>query len=316
MKRNVTRNVTRRVVVPHGLAGRRLDAALAALLPEFSRSRIRTWIESGWVVREGASIRRPRTPVEARQIYEVRAELTAEGPVRPEPVPFELSHADRHLIVVNKPVGLVVHPGAGNPGGTLQNGLLHRFPELAAVPRFGLVHRLDAGTTGLLLVARTAEAHQKLTRDLESRRIHREYRAVARGCPVAGGTIDEPLGRHPRDRLRMAVRPGQRRAVTHFRVLERFPRHCFLAVRLETGRTHQIRAHLAHIGFPLVGDSLYARGSQDFSRPALHARELRLQHPATARECAFQAPVPGDLCALLTELAGRQSDWNGYSWNT
>ncbi len=309
------RHVARSVVVPEKLAGRRLDAALAALLPEFSRSRIRSWIESGRVFREGASVQRPRMPVRARQIYEVRAELAAAGSLRPEPVAFDVSHADEHLIVVNKPAGLVVHPGAGNPGGTLQNGLLHRFPELAAVPRFGLVHRLDAGTTGLLLVARTAGAHQKLTRDLEARRIQREYRAIARGCPVAGGTIDQPLGRHPRDRLRMAARLGKRRAVTHFRVLERFSRHCFLAVRLETGRTHQIRAHLAHIGFPLVGDSLYGRGSKGLPRPALHARELRLEHPETAGECVFRAPLPGDICALLTELAGRESDWNDYSWN-
>ena len=311
----MTRTVVRRVVVPDELAGRRLDAALAALMPEFSRSVIKSWIESGGVSREGERVERPRTPAQAGQSYEVCGELAAQGSVRPEPVAFEVCHADTQLIVVNKPSGLVVHPGAGNPGGTLQNGLLHRFPELEAVPRFGLVHRLDAGTSGLLLVARTPGAHQKLTRDMEARRIRREYRAVTRGCPVAGGTVDEPLGRHPRDRLRFAVRPGGRRAVTHFRVLARFARHALLAVRLETGRTHQIRVHLAHLGFPLVGDSLYARGSRDFARPALHARALRLEHPATGRRRSFEAPLPDGLRSLLTQLAGGERDWDGFSWN-
>ena len=310
------RLVEERVSIPESLAGRRLDAALAKLLPDYSRSLIKAWIESGQVREESGGSLRPRSPVQAGQEYEVRGELAAAGAVQPEFVEFEVMHADSDLIVVNKPAGLVVHPGAGNPRGTLQNGLLHRFPELQAVPRFGLVHRLDAGTTGLLLVARSAPAHQRLTRDLEARRIHREYRAVTRGCPVAGGTIDQPLGRHPRDRLRMAVRPGGRTAVTHYRVLERFPANAFVAVRLETGRTHQIRAHLAHVGFPLAGDSLYARGSRDFPRVALHAHELRLEHPATAGECAFRAPLPGDLCALLGALAGRECDWNGYSWTT
>ena len=312
----MTRVVVRSVVVPEGLGGRRLDAALAALMPDYSRSLIKTWIERGQVAEAGGGSLRPRSLVQAGQEYLIRGELAAAGAVEPEPVEFDVVHADPDLIVVNKPAGLVVHPGAGNSGGTLQNGLLHRFAELASVPRFGLVHRLDAGTSGLLLVARTPAAHQKLTRNLEARRIRREYRAVTRGCPVAGGTVDDPLGRHPRDRLRFAVRPGGRRAVTHFRVLARFPRHAFLAVRLETGRTHQIRVHLAHLGFPLVGDFLYARGSRDFARPALHARALRLEHPATGRPCAFEAPLPDDLCSLLTRLAGEPRDWDGCSWNT
>ena len=309
------RLVEERVVIPDSLAGRRLDAALAALLPDYSRGRIKNWIENGQVAGAGGGSLKPRSIVQAGQHYEIRGELAAAGAVAPELVEFGVVHSDAHLIVVNKPAGLVVHPGAGNPGGTLQNGLLHRFPELQAVPRFGLVHRLDAGTTGLLLVARSPAAHQRLTRDMQARRIRREYRAVTRGCPVAGGTIDEPLGRHPRDRLRMAVRSGGRRAVTRYRLLERFPGNAFAAVRLGTGRTHQIRAHLAHIGFPLVGDSLYARGSQGFPRPALHACALRLEHPAAAGECAFKAPLPGDLLKLLGQLAGRERDWDGYSWN-
>ena len=312
----MSRAVERRVVVPDRLAGRRLDAALAELLPDFSRSLIKKWIDNGQVFGEEGAVGRPRMPVEAGQVYEVRAQLQAAGSVEPEPVEFALAHLDPDLIVVNKPAGLVVHPGAGNPGGTLQNGLLHRFPELSAVPRFGLIHRLDAGTTGLLLVARTAAAHQRLTRDLQDRRIQREYRAVTRGCPVAGGTIDQPLGRHPRDRLRMAVRQGGRSAVTHYRVLARFPGHSFLAVRLETGRTHQVRVHLAHLGYPLSGDSLYARGARDFHRPALHARQLTLQHPATGEECGFIAPLPEDMCELLAGLAGEQRNWDRYSWSS
>ncbi len=312
----MNRLVEHRVVVPETLAGRRLDAALAELLPDYSRSQIKKWIEAGKVTVSGGAMVRPRSAVETGQKYEIRAELVATGSIEPEPVEFPVAHEDSELIVVNKPAGLVVHPGAGNPSGTLQNGLLHRFPELGGVPRFGLVHRLDAGTTGLLLVARTAAAHQRLTLDLQERCIHREYRAITRGCPVAGGTIDEPLGRHPRDRLRMSVRPGGRRAVTHFRVLARFPANSLLAVRLETGRTHQVRAHLAHLGYPLLGDFLYARGSAGFERPALHARELRLKHPGTARECTFVAPLPKDMCRLLARLAGEERDWEEYSWNT
>ena len=311
----VNRVVECKVEVPQELAGRRLDAVLAELLPDYSRSLIKTWIEKGQVLGESGAIKRPRIPVEAGQVYEIRAQLQAAGSVEPEPVEFAVIHADSDLIVVNKPAGLVVHPGAGNPGGTLQNGLLHRFPELSAVPRFGLVHRLDAGTTGLLLVARTAAAHQRLTHDLQDRRIHREYRAVARGCPVAGGTIDEPLGRHSRDRLRMAVRRGGRSAVTHFRVLARFAKHSFLAVRLETGRTHQVRVHLAHVGHPLAGDTLYARVGGEFERPALHARELRLQHPGTGSERVFLAPVPEDMCGLLDRLAGERRNWDRPSWS-
>ena len=309
------RLVEERVVIPDSLAGRRLDAALARLLPDYSRSLVKTWIERGQVTEEGGGSLRPRSTVHAGQQYEIRGELAAAGAVEPEFVEFDVAHADPDLIVVNKPAGLVVHPGAGNPRGTLQNGLLHRFPELQAVPRFGLVHRLDAGTTGLLLVARTAAAHQRLTRDLQGRRIRREYRAVTRGCPVAGGTIDQPLGRHPRDRLRMAVHPGGRGAVTHYRVLERFPGNAFVAVRLETGRTHQIRAHLAHVGYPLVGDSLYSRGGNGFGRPALHAGLLGARHPATDRECSFEAPLPADMCDLLTRLAGDERDWDDFSWS-
>ncbi|MCY3988545.1 MAG: RluA family pseudouridine synthase [Gammaproteobacteria bacterium] len=309
------RLVRERVVIPDELGGRRLDAALAKLLPDYSRSLIKTWIESGQVSeQEGVSLR-PRSLVHAGQEYEIRGELAAAGAVEPEFVEFDVVHADPDLIVVNKPAGLVVHPGAGNPGGTLQNGLLHRFPELAAVPRFGLVHRLDAGTTGLLLVARTAAAHQRLTMDLQARRIRREYRAVTRGCPVAGGTIDQPLGRHPRDRLRMAVRAGGRSAVTHYRVLERFTANALVAVRLETGRTHQIRVHLTHAGHPLVGDSLYSRNRDGFGRPALHAGRLGARHPATDRECRFEAPLPADMRGLLTRLARKERDWDDFSWS-
>jgi 23S rRNA pseudouridine1911/1915/1917 synthase len=304
-------------VLPDGCAGQRLDQALAAVLPEHSRARIQRWIRDGAVRVDGAPAV-PRRRVLGGERVTVDAPLREEGEAwaRPEPVPFAVVHEDAALLVVDKPAGLVVHPGAGNPSGTLVNGLLHRYPELAGLPRGGIVHRLDKDTSGLLVVARTAEAHTALVRQLADRSMGRSYLAVVEGVPVAGFTVDAALGRDPRNRLRRAVVPGGRPAVTHVRVEERHRAHALLACRLETGRTHQIRVHLRHRRHPIVGDALYgARGRlpprptdslaaavRAFRRQALHASALRLRHPGDGEEREFRAPPPEDFEALLVAL--------------
>jgi 23S rRNA pseudouridine1911/1915/1917 synthase len=236
--------------------------------------------------------------------------------VLPEAIPIEVLHEDAAVLVVNKPVGLVVHPGAGNPSHTLQNALLAHDPALATVPRAGIVHRLDKDTSGLLVVARTIEAHAVLVERLRERDITREYIALCVGVVTGGGTVDQPIGRHRTDRLRMAIRPDGRDAVTHYRLVERFPSHSLLRVSLETGRTHQIRVHLAHIGHPLVGDPLYGGRRQltagtdpvvkaalaAFRRQALHAARLQFAHPLTGRDIDVEAPLPADFAALLAVL--------------
>jgi 23S rRNA pseudouridine1911/1915/1917 synthase len=297
--------------------GRRLDQALAELLPDYSRSRLKEWILAGSVRLDGAAPE-PRTRVAAGQQVEIDATVAESGGVDAQPVAFDVVYEDEHLLVVAKPAGLVVHPGAGNPDATLENGLRHRVPALAELPRSGLLHRLDKDTSGLVLVAKTLPAHTHLTRDLQERRVTREYRAVVNGVVTAGGTVDAPIGRHPTQRLRMAVVEGGREAVTHYRVLARFVAHSYLAVRLETGRTHQIRVHLAHAGFPIVGDPAYGGrprvppgaapslldALRGFRRQALHACALRFGHPVTGVPLEFALPLPADMRALLAALAG------------
>lgn len=239
-------------------------------------------------------------------------------PDLPQALPLEIVFEDEHLLVVNKPSGLVVHPAAGNPDGTLLNRLLHHAPELATLPRAGIVHRLDKDTTGLLVVAKTLPAHKGLVEQLQARSIKREYRALVVGVLVTGGTVEGAVGRHPVERTRMAVVSGGKPAVTHYRVIERLPAHTFLKVELETGRTHQIRVHLAHIRHPLVGDPLYGgrprlpkggtedqiRALQGFRRQALHAVRLRLTHPVSGQVLEWEAPIPEDFRGLLSALRG------------
>ncbi len=301
--------------VPEELAGQRLDRALAALFPDYSRSRLQQWVKSGWITVDGA-VRRPRDPVQAGEQIRVDAEPEPETPLAPEPIPLRLLYEDDDLLVVDKPAGLVVHPGAGNPGGTLVNALLHHDPGLEALPRAGIVHRLDKETSGVLVVARTYAAHHALVEQLQARTVGRAYQAVVVGRPTAGGRVDAPIARHPRDRKRMAVVATGRPAVTHYRVAERFSAHTLLDVELETGRTHQIRVHMAHVRLPLVGDpvygrrSVYPRGASDalravldgFRRQALHARRLRLEHPRTGERMDWEAAPPEDWQQLLEAL--------------
>jgi len=302
--------------IPEEVAGLRLDRALARLLPEHSRTRIRAWIDAGDVEAGGRRLK-PSDIVDAGTKVRVRVVAPeAETAVLAEAIALTLVHQDRDCLVVDKPAGLVVHPGAGNPRHTLQNALLGFDPSLAAVPRAGIVHRLDKDTSGLLVVARTLIAHTSLTRQLAARQVAREYRTVCSGLPTGGGTIDVPIGRHRGDRSRMAVREDGRPAVTHYRVLERFRAHALCAVRLETGRTHQIRLHLAHARHPIVGDPVYGgrlkrpRGASDeliaalreFKRQALHAARLSFDHPRTGRRNTFESPLPRDFQDLLDAL--------------
>lgn len=331
--------------VPEAAAGRRLDAVVAELFPAFSRSRLQRWLKDGALTVDGASPR-GRTPVQGGEQVVICAELPEEGPVAAEPIALDIVFEDDALLVVNKPAGLVVHPGAGNADGTLQNALLHHDPRLHAVPRAGIVHRLDRETTGLMVVAKTLEAHADLVEQLQARAVGREYLAVVVGTFTAGGQVDAPIGRHPRDRLRMAVREDGKPAVTHYRVAERFPAHTLLRCRLESGRTHQIRVHMAYIRHPLVGDPLYGRrlavpsGAESaipaegdsavasapsehasstldihtladvlrrFRRQALHAETLTLVHPTSGETLSWSVPPPDDFAALLAALRAHQA---------
>jgi 23S rRNA pseudouridine1911/1915/1917 synthase len=304
------------LAMPAGLAGLRLDQALAKVLPQYSRARLQGWIRSGAITVNGR-LPQNRDVVRGDEAVHINARIPAIGGVSAEAMALEIVWRDRHLIVVNKPAGVVVHPGAGNTRHTLQNGLLAFDPELARVPRAGLVHRLDKDTSGLLLVARTPEAHTALVAQLAARQIRRNYVALCTGVMTGGGTVDQPIGRHRSVRTRMAVRADGRAAITHFRLMRRFAAHTLVTVELETGRTHQIRVHLAHLGFPLVGDPVYGgrrrlpKGAsahllselKRFKRQALHAARLGLTHPFTHAELAWEAAMPADFASLVAALA-------------
>jgi 23S rRNA pseudouridine1911/1915/1917 synthase len=298
------------------VAGLRLDQALARALPQYSRARLQGWIEEGAVQVDGRVMRgRDKVLGGEKVLIEARIEAAA-GQVAAEALPLDIVFKDRALLVINKPAGMVVHPGAGVTGNTLQNALLAFDPKLAVVPRAGIVHRLDKDTSGLLVVARTPEAHTVLVAALAEHEIERHYVALCTGVMTGGGTVDEPIGRHRTQRTRMAVRSDGRPAVTHYRVLRRFRSHTMVRAELETGRTHQIRVHLAHIGYPLVGDPVYGgrrkvpagatagllEGLAVFRRQALHAARLKLEHPATGREMEWEVPMPGDMTQLVEAM--------------
>lgn len=304
-----------RAQVPLDAAGLRFDQVLAALFPEYSRSRLAGWIKSGAATLDGAAAM-PRQAVRGGERIELTAADQTQVDAASEAIALRVVYQDADLFVIDKPPGLVVHPGAGNPRGTLQNALLHLDPQLANVPRAGIVHRLDKDTSGLLVVARNLRAHAALVAMLSSRQIHRRYAAVVDGVPVAGGTVDAPLARHPQDRLRRAVRDGGKPARTHYRVREKFRAQALLQCELESGRTHQIRVHMAHAGYPLVGDPLYGGGLKlpraassqlaevlrGFKRQALHAEHLEFAHPVGGKMVLFDAEPPADFLQLLDAL--------------
>ncbi len=298
------------------LLGARLDQALAKLFPDYSRSRIKMWIEEGLVRVNDNVCDVPKSKVYGGEHIEIQAEIEEDERFEPENIPLNIVYEDDHILVINKPKDLVVHPGAGNRSGTVLNALLYRYPTIAEVPRAGIVHRLDKDTTGLMVIAKTIPAQTKLVRNLQKRHITREYEAIALGIMTQGGKIDEPMARHPNKRTQMAVHPMGKPAVTHYRIMERFRNYTRLRLRLETGRTHQIRVHMAHIAHPLLGDQTYGgrprppkNASEEFltilrhfKRQALHAVMLRLQHPITGELMEWHAPLPEDFIELVDAL--------------
>lgn len=299
--------------VPPELAGERFDKALARMFPEYSRSRLQDWIARGLATVDGRTLR-ARDAVRGGETVMLRPEASIAVESLPQAMEIDVAFENDVLLIVNKPAGLVVHPGAGNLDGTLMNGLLHRVPALAELPRAGIVHRLDRDTSGLLLVAKTLQSHTALVRLMSERAISRQYRAVCCGVLTGGGTVDAPIGRHPVDRLKMSVREDGKPAVTHYRVIQRFAAHTYISVRLESGRTHQIRVHLASRRHPLLGDPLYGgrlafpaaageglkRVLQAFRRQALHA--ARLEFTFEGEPIAVEAPLPADFAELLDAL--------------
>ena len=290
--------------------GQRVDHVASSLFPDFSRARLQHWIREGALTVDGRMVK-PSHKLAGGEQLALEAEPEPDGRVEAQDLPLDVVHQDDHLLVLNKPAGLVVHPAAGHPDGTLQNALLHHDPRLAEIPRAGIVHRLDKETSGVMVVARSLKAHAALVAQLQDRSMSRIYETVVHGATDARGTVDAPIGRHPRDRKRMAVVVGGKPAVSHFRVLHRLGDFTHLEVSLESGRTHQIRVHLQHAGWPLVGDPVYGRRSakapeavHDFPRQALHARTLKLKHPEGGGDCRFDTPLAPDLAGLLEALAG------------
>ena len=312
--------------VPVELAGRRFDQALAEMFPEFSRSRLAEWIKAGDALLDGQAVR-PRDPVRGGETVTVSLRTSVETRSEAEDIPLEIRYQDADVLVIDKPAGLVVHPGAGNPRGTLVNALLHFDPKLAELPRAGIVHRLDKDTSGLMVVARSLRAHAGLIEQLSGRAVHRQYVAVVVGPMIAGSTVNAPIGRHPTDRVRQAVvKEGQGKdAVTHYRVRERFRAHTLVECRLETGRTHQIRVHMAHARHPLIGDPLYGgsfrlpkaatpelvEALRTFRRQALHAEKLSFRHPASGEEITTESPMPADMQALVATLRADTAAFTG-----
>lgn len=307
--------------VPEESAGRRLDQVLAELFADYSRSKLQTWIKAGRVRVDGKLLK-SKERLEGGEFIELNAEAETVIECAAEAIPLQIVYEDDTLLIINKPAGLVVHPAAGNRHGTLQNALLYHQKSLETLPRAGIVHRIDKDTSGLLMVAKTLQAHNSLVEQLQAREIQREYLAITIGRMTSGGTVDEPIGRHPVDRKRYAVRETGKPAVTHYRVIQRFASHTQIQVKLETGRTHQIRVHMAYIRYPLLGDPVYGgrfrlppgcsisleNVLRAFKRQALHAVSLSLTHPVNGEYCQWHAPVPEDMQHLLEVLGLSEHD--------
>jgi 23S rRNA pseudouridine1911/1915/1917 synthase len=302
--------------VPDSCLGKRLDQTLAIMFPDYSRSRLKDWILAGNVMVNGEILPRAREKMYGGESIAIDAEVEAEQRFEAQNIKLDIVYEDDDILVINKPAGLVVHPGAGNPDGTVLNALLHHFPAIEVVPRAGIVHRLDKDTTGLMVVAKTIAAQTNLVEALQLREITREYEAVANGLMTAGGLVDEPIGRHATKRTHMAVTFSGRPSVTHYRVMEKYRLHTRLRLRLETGRTHQIRVHMSHITHPLVGDPTYGGRPRPpknatpellaklrtFKRQALHAAMLSLYHPITGELMTWHADLPDDFVELVELL--------------
>ncbi len=305
--------------IPQTMAGWRLDRALASLFPDYSRARLQQWLLQGHIL-VNATLWRSKDKVQGGEAIQLTAQLAEEVTWQAQSLPLTVLYEDNDILVVNKPAGLVVHPGAGNPDSTLVNALLHHAPELAELPRAGIIHRIDKETSGILVVARSLPAHTHLIAQQQAHAFEREYQAVVTGVLISGGTIDAPLGRHPQKRTQRAVVADGKSAITHYRIIHRYRAHTHLRVRLETGRTHQIRVHLAHIRHPLVGDPVYGHRLsippqsqlketlRSFQRQALHAELLGLTHPRTGQSMRWTAPLPEDLQTLLTALSQDQQE--------
>ena len=315
----ISTQISQSAEVPLDFCGRRLDQVASELFSEFSRSRLQQWIKQGQLTVDGDHWL-PKHKVLGGEQLVICASIVSEGEWVAEDIPLNVVFEDDHLLVLDKTANFVVHPAAGNYSGTVLNALLHHCPALSLVPRAGIVHRLDKDTTGLMVVAKTLEAHTNLVAQLQARSVKRVYQAVVTGLVTGSGVVDQPIGRHPRQRIKMAVVSDGKEARTHYSVLQRFQGHSHLQLKLETGRTHQIRVHMAHLGFPLVGDSLYAgrfkihKGAtaelidylRNFGRQALHASELALIHPATGEEVSWLSELPEDFQLLLERLSSEQ----------
>ncbi|WP_372966293.1 23S rRNA pseudouridine(1911/1915/1917) synthase RluD [Marinobacter sp.] len=319
--------ITGQFKIPPELSDKRLDQAAAELMPEHSRSRLQSWIKSGAMTVNGKH-RKPRDKVMLNDLLELDAEPEARVTWEAEPITLDIVYEDEHLLVINKPAGLVVHPAAGHADGTLVNALLNYAPEVENLPRAGIVHRLDKDTSGIMVVARSLIAHTSLVNQLQTRTMGREYEAVVVGSLTGGATVDAPIGRHPQDRKRMAVVSSGKPAVTHYRLIERFAAHTHVRCKLESGRTHQIRVHMTHVRHPLVGDPVYGgrlrlpKGTTEelrevlaaFTRQALHARQLTLDHPETGETLSWDVPLPEDMVHLIEALRkhARELDENDF----
>ncbi|MEH6625115.1 MAG: 23S rRNA pseudouridine(1911/1915/1917) synthase RluD [Motiliproteus sp.] len=298
--------------VPFELGGYRLDQAMAKMFPDYSRSRLQSWIKDGDLLVDGKPMR-TRDKLQGGEQVVVEVQLEAQERWKPQAIELDVVYEDDHIIIINKPTGLVVHPAAGHHDGTLLNALLHYCPSIGTVPRAGIVHRLDKDTTGLMVIAKTIEAQTELVSQLQDRSMGREYEAVVQGLMTGGGQVDEPMGRHPKNRQKMSVSPTGKEAVTHYRVVKKFRGHTHIRLKLETGRTHQIRVHMSYINYPLVGDPTYGgrfrqpkgispelqEALRGFKRQALHAKKLELWHPFSGELVSWEVDLPEDMQELL-----------------